>query len=235
MQIPLSKKDSFKIFDDIAIKYDSINTILSFGTHHIWRKKVRKNLPDMDSIKVLDLATGTGDVAFELLKHDKVNHVTGLDLSQEMLKVAVQKAKNKKVSDKVTFLNGNACQLPFAENSFEAATMAFGIRNVPDVNKCLSEIHRILKPGGKVLILEFSIPKNPVVRFLHLGYLRKILPFIGNLLSGHKFAYSYLNKTIETFPYRSDFVKKMNESGFKQAGYIDFTFGIVNLYWGLKG
>lgn len=249
MEIPVAKKDSFKIFDDIAGQYDRINSLLSFGIHSSWRRKLAAELPKrpagtaaQDStggaaeagINALDLATGTGDVAFTLLAEPGVRHVTGLDLSKGMLALASQKAEQKQLAAKTTFLHGDACALPFAEDAFDAVTMSFGIRNVPDVRQCLAEMLRTLKPGGKALILEFSLPENPVIRAGHLFYLRNILPAIGNLLSGHDFAYSYLNKTIETFPYRHDFVQLMTDQGFEQAQYRDLTFGIVNLYSGIK-
>lgn len=232
MEIPVAKKDSFKIFDDIAGQYDRINSLLSFGIHTRWRKKLAAALPSGDSIEALDLATGTGDVAFTLLQQARVKHVTGLDLSKGMLALASKKAEEKQVTGRTTFIHGDACALPFAEDSFDAVTMSFGIRNVPDVPKCLAEMRRVLRPGGKALILEFSLPENPIIRTGHLTYLRHILPTVGNVLSGHEFAYSYLNKTIETFPYRHTFVDLMTEQGFAKAGYQDLTFGIVNLYSG---
>lgn len=234
MEIPVAKKDSFKIFDDIAGQYDRINGLLSFGIHTRWRKKLAAALPAGEQLEALDLATGTGDVAFTLLEQPQVKHVTGLDLSKGMLALASKKAEEKQLAAKTTFLHGDACALPFAENAFDAVTMSFGIRNVPDVPQCLREMRRVLKPGGKALILEFSLPENAIVRTGHLTYLRHILPTIGNVLSGHEFAYSYLNKTIETFPYRHDFVDLMTAQGFADAAYQDLTFGIVNLYSGIN-
>lgn len=234
MEIPVAKKDSFKIFDDIAGQYDRINGLLSFGIHSRWRRRLAAQLPAGDAIEALDLATGTGDVAFTLLAEPRVRHVTGLDLSKGMLALASKKAAERELAAKTTFLHGDACALPFAENTFDAVTMSFGIRNVPDVPQCLAEMRRVLRPGGKALILEFSLPENAVIRAGHLFYLRNILPTIGNVLSGHDFAYSYLNKTIETFPYRHAFVKLMTEQGFRDAGHEDLTFGIVNLYSGIS-
>lgn len=234
MEIPVAKKDSFKIFDDIAGQYDRINGLLSFGIHSRWRQRLASQLPAGDAIEALDLATGTGDVAFTLLEQPRVKHVTGLDLSKGMLALASKKATEKNLAPRTTFLHGDACALPFAENAFDAVTMSFGIRNVPDVPRCLAEMRRVLRPGGKALILEFSLPENAIVRAGHLFYLRNILPTIGNVLSGHEFAYSYLNKTIETFPYRHDFVDLMTAEGFTAASYEDLTFGIVNLYTGIS-
>lgn len=234
VEIPVAKKDSFKIFDDIAGQYDRINGLLSFGIHTRWRNTLAADLPAGDNLQALDLATGTGDVAFTLLEHGRVGHVTGLDLSKGMLGFAGKKAEEKRLAARTTFVHGDACALPFAENTFDAVTMSFGIRNVPDVPKCLREMRRVLRPGGKALILEFSLPENPIIRAGHLFYLRNILPTIGNVLSGHEFAYSYLNKTIETFPYRHDFVSLMEAEGFADANYKDLTFGIVNLYSGIS-
>lgn len=234
MSIPMKKSESYRIFDAIASRYDFVNSVLSFGLHHVWRKRIRKELPKDTNLKVLDLATGTGDVALELAQSPQVQHITGIDLSEEMLAVGRTKVTARGLDKQIDMLNCNAQDLKFADNSFNATTMSFGIRNVPDVVACLRECHRVLKPGGRTLVMEFGLPKSRIVRFGHLFYLRNILPALGNMLTGHDFAYSYLNKTIETFPYGEDFLKLMREAGFKKVGCISLTFGIVNLYWGDK-
>lgn len=234
MTIPMKKSESYRIFDAIASRYDFVNSVLSFGLHHVWRKRIRQEMPKGNALKVLDLATGTGDVALELVKSPNVQKVTGIDLSEEMLAVGRTKIAAQGLDKKIEMLTGNAQDLKFSDQSFDATTMSFGIRNVPDVVACLRECHRVLKPGGRTLVMEFGLPKSRIVRFGHLFYLRNVLPFLGNMLTGHDFAYSYLNKTIETFPYGEDFLALMRQAGFKKVGCFSLTFGIVNLYWGDK-
>ena len=135
---------------------------------------------------------------------------------------------------KITLKTGDACNLPLEDESFDAITISFGIRNVPDVPKALREMHRVLRAGGKAMILEFSIPKNPIVRFGHLFYLRHVLPTVGGLISGDKAAYRYLNTSIEAFPYGQDFANLMTEAGFTQANVHPVTLGIANIYEGVK-
>ena len=235
MSLPIKKKDSFQIFDAIAGKYDAINSILSAGLHKKWRKKMLPKLPSGNQLTALDLATGTGDVALTLVSQPRVTNVVGLDMSKEMIEVGRKKINRKGLSEKIGFVVGDAQELPFPPRSFEVVTMSFGIRNVPDVKKCLGDALRVLKPGGRMLILEFGLPKSRLLRWAHLFYLRNVLPHIGKLLSGHDFAYRYLNETIETFPYSQKFVDLMDDVGFVHTGYQTLNLGIVNLYWGTKG
>jgi demethylmenaquinone methyltransferase/2-methoxy-6-polyprenyl-1,4-benzoquinol methylase len=234
MTLPHAKSESYRIFDAIAGRYDIINTVLSGGLHRLWRRAIRRALPTRARMKILDLATGTADVALELVKHPEVEAVTGLDLSVGMISLGREKVAARGLGQRIQLEVGDAQRLPYAAESFDAVTMSFGIRNVPDVEACLREIHRVLKPGGRGLILEFALPSSAVIRAGHLFYLRRILPHIGRMLSGHATAYSYLNQTIEEFPYGSAFVTLMRKAGFKQAGFHSLSLGIVNLYWGDK-
>jgi demethylmenaquinone methyltransferase/2-methoxy-6-polyprenyl-1,4-benzoquinol methylase len=234
MTLPHAKSESYRIFDAIAGRYDIINTILSGGLHRLWRRAIRRALPERIRMKVLDLATGTADVALELIKHPQVDTIVGLDLSVGMISLGREKLTARRLDDRIRLEVGDAQRLTYGAESFDAVTMSFGIRNVPDVEACLREIHRVLKPGGRGLILEFALPSSRLVRAGHLFYLRHILPPIGRLLSGHATAYSYLNQTIEEFPYGSAFVALMRNAGFEQAGFRSLSFGIVNLYWGDK-
>lgn len=234
MTLPYAKSDSYKIFDSIAGRYDLINTVLSLGLHRIWRREMRRKLPAHTEQTVLDLATGTADVAIELVKDVRVDKVVGVDMSEGMIAIGHAKLRKMGLNNRIQLQVGDAQALGYTANQFDAATMSFGIRNVPDVNACLSEIYRVLKPGGRGLILEFALPSSKVIRALHLFYLRKILPLVGRVLSGHGTAYTYLNQTIEEFPYGQNFVALMRKAGFQNATHRSLTFGIVNLYWGDK-
>jgi len=234
MPLPHAKIESYRIFDAIAGRYDIINTVLSGGLHRVWRRKLRQSLPERLNLTVLDLATGTGDVALELIKNPHVRKVKGLDLSKGMIARGRDKVAAAGYQDRIVLEVGDAQKIPFSDASFDAVTISFGIRNVADVKQCLSEIYRVLKPGGRCLILEFGLPKNNLLRSAHLFYLRHILPSLGRVLSGHATAYSYLNQTIEEFPYGAAFAEWMTNAGFTDAGHRPLSGGIVQLYRGDK-
>ncbi len=234
MALSHSKNESFKLFNDIAGRYDFINSVLSFGLHGKWRKLIRETLPRRNRMKVLDLATGTADVALELVSSPHVSHVDGIDMSQGMIEQGLIKVAKKKYQGKIDLRVGDAQHLPFADSSYDAVTISFGIRNIPDVKACISECYRVLKPGGRLIILEFALPSSKLVRNLHLFYLRNILPKVGKAFSGNDVAYKYLNETIEEFPYGERFTHIIEECGFDTTRYEELTMGIVNLYWGDK-
>lgn len=231
-----NKSQSWQIFSRIFTKYDQLNKILSLGLDSFWRKKMIQELQKfhLNVRCCLDLATGTGDVAFALLEQLKQipQKVIGLDLCEQMLSVAKQKAKKKKLE--VQFIWGDAEKIPFIANKFDCITMAFGIRNVENPNKCLQEIYRVLTPDGTVAILEFSLPQNAFIKTFVLLYLRYILPMIGWMFSGDKSAYVYLNKTIESFPHGLEFVSIMEQEGFVKIFHRPMSLGIVTLYLGKK-
>ncbi len=234
MSLSARKNESFKIFDEIANTYDFLNHFLSFGIDLYWRKKFLKKLPNIKNISALDLATGTGDVPIVLSRDPKVVSIKGIDRSKEMVARGSFKVTKKNLSNKIQLEIGDGVDIPFPESSFDLVTISFGIRNFNDPKKSLKNIFRVLKPGGRVLIMEFAIPKNFLIRKLYFFYFRNILPFLGNLLSGHNDAYSYLNKTVEDFPHGESFKLWMNEAGFSQTSFTAYTFGIVNLYCGEK-
>lgn len=233
-ELKARKKESYKIFDEVAGTYDSLNKLLSFGIDRYWRRQIRKNLPAGENLKVLDLATGTADVALLLGKDRRVERVDGIDMSQEMIDIGKQKANKRGLQSKVDLYIDDGCQLGHADNSFDVTTVSFGIRNFPDFKKGLSEKFRVLKPGGRAMIMEFSLPTSAIVKAFYLFYFRVVLPFVGNLLSGHGDAYSYLNKTVEDFPYGDDFAREMTAVGFENIRYHPLTFGIATLYIGDK-
>jgi len=236
MELKLSqrKKESYKIFDDIAPTYDFLNHFLSFGIDIYWRNKLLKHLPNNESINALDLACGTGDVGITLVNSPKIKKVTGLDLSKGMIEVGKTKLKKKNLESKIQLLIGDAVNIPAANNTFDLTTISFGIRNFSDAQKSLIDIHRVLKNNGRLMVMEFSIPKNFIFKKIYFFYFRHILPFIGNLVSKHGDAYTYLNKTVEDFPYGEDFLRLMKNAGFKQCRCIPLTFGIASLYIGDK-
>lgn len=226
----IDKTKSPEMFNKIAGRYDVINRILSFGLDIIWRRRVVKMAKKESPERILDLATGTGDLLIALTKELSSAHVIGLDPSEGMLAFAKQKIEKQHLEHRAELVKGDALALPFTDNDFDLVTMAFGIRNVPDVSKALSEIYRVLKPNGRVMILEFSLPKNRFIRAVNLFYLRSVIPVVGGLLSRNMRAYKYLNKTIEQFPYGELFIKLLESAGFVEAKFHPLTFGAVMIY-----
>ncbi len=229
------KKNAWKIFDRIYKKYDLLNHLLSVGLDFTWRKKLSDFAEIKEGKTVLDIATGTGDVLFSLAKHNPIlGGSVGVDMSFNMLKFAKEKGEKKHLSENVTFVLGDANCIPVKSGSFDVATMAFGIRNVTDPVIALKDIRRSLAKNGRVLVLEFSLPKNRIVKMLHLVYLRYFLPVIGKIISGDIEAYRYLNKTIEVFPYGDDFLSLMKKAGFSGCEQFPLTMGVVTIYRGFK-
>lgn len=228
------RKDVWKMFDAISPTYDKINRILSLGMDQRWRKKVASHLPEKEHLKILDLATGTGDQLIALFESQaSIQAATGIDLAAEMLAIGQEKIDKKPYKEQIKLVHADAEKIPFADESFDAATLSFGIRNVTSPVACLKEIHRVLKLHGRCLILEFSLPPKPIKGF-YLFYLRHILPRIGSLLSRNVGAYRYLNQTIETFPCGKEFCYLMREAEFKHIQAHPMALGAVTLYVGEK-
>lgn len=231
-----SRNEIWKMFDAISSTYDKVNRCMTFGLDLYWRKKMSSFLPEKEDLFILDTATGTADQIISLFKHSsKIKHVTGIDLSKEMVAIGKQKIEKQPYKDKVNLQVASALELPFADESFDCITMSFGIRNVTDVLSCLKEMRRVLKKSGRLLILEASLPKNILLKGFHLFYLRYLLPNIGGFISKQKHAYVYLNKTIETFPQGESFLSLLKEAGFKQAVAHPLTGGMVTIYQGDQG
>ncbi len=224
-----SRENVWKMFDEISPTYDRTNRIISFGMDQRWRERAAAFLPPQKNLKILDLATGTGDQALALIKsHASIHSITGIDLSKQMMEIA-----KRKIPSKMQFITADAEKLPFKSMSFNAATFSFGIRNVSDPLKALKEIYRVLLPKGRGLILEFSLPPQPI-RFFFLFYLRHILPLLAGVISNNRSAYQYLNQTIEHFPSGKEFCLLMKEAGFGRLKQIPMNFGSVTLYIGEK-
>lgn len=221
------------MFDRIARRYDFLNHFLSLGIDRSWRRKVIHHLRPFSPGHVIDVATGTGDLAIAVHKQLKCI-VTGVDVSENMMRIGAQKVKRKKLQERITFTAGKAEDLPFGEASFDAATVAFGVRNFGDLDRGLQEMLRVLKPGGPLVILEFSLPKNTILRKIYEFYLYRLLPLTGKLISGDPAAYNYLPESIKTFPKDDDFLQRMGKAGFEQLSWRPLTGGIVSLYTGQK-
>ncbi len=233
--LTIPKSESWRMFDEISSKYDLLNHLLSFGLHIVWRKKLSQFLTDKKGQNVLDLATGTADVLLSLFKnnsHIKEGH--GIDLADKMLAIGREKIAQKNLSKHITLKHGDATKIPFKNNTFDASTISFGIRNVTNPSDILTEMYRILNINGRALILEFSLPDNTILRILHLFYLRTAVPIIGAIVSGHYKAYKYLNQTIEAFPYGKNFCVLMEKAGFQHVKAHPLLFGIATIYQGDK-
>ncbi len=229
-----SRAEVWRMFDRIAHRYDLLNHLLSFNRDKAWRRKMTTLLPKRCKLVLLDLATGTADQLLAIFNSGQIARGVGLDPAEQMLAIGRQKIEERGLGDKLTLQTGSAEQLPFADRSFDIVTMSFGIRNVTDVSLALKEIHRVLKPEGRALILEFSLPKNGLLRRTFLLYFRHILPRLGELISGDATAYRYLNQTVETFPYGEDFSALMTKAGFVDARRTPLTFGVATIYQGDK-
>jgi len=220
-----------RMFDDISPHYDFLNHFLSLGIDIYWRKKFTRKLDIQDDYNILDVACGTGDVGFEILKKHSVS-ITGIDLSQKMVDLAQLKARKQNLGS-ITFLQGDAENLPLDDNSVDCLTISYGFRNISNYEIALSEFHRVLKPGGKLGILEFSEPKSKVVGFIFRIYFHHILPRIASLFSRSD-AYRYLPESVDFFPTRHDICRKIIYSGFQRAEIHDLTFGISTIFLGFK-
>lgn len=228
------KKESYKIFDDIAKTYDFLNHFLSMGIDIYWRNQLLKFIPKKENINALDLATGTGDVAITLSKAPNIKKITGLDLSIGMIEVGREKVKKKKLEQMINLMIGDGTNLEIQDKTVDLVTISFGIRNFNDPQKSLHEINRVLKTNGRVMIMEFSIPKNYFIKQIYFFYFRNLLPFVGNIVSKHKDAYTYLNQSVEDFPYGEEFLKLMKNAELDDLKAIPLTFGIATLYIGNK-
>ena len=228
------KAESWKMFDAISPRYDLLNRILSLGQDARWRRQILRHLPSRKGLVALDLATGTADVAITLAKEGSVRTVYGVDMAQEMLKVGRVKVEQEGLKDKIMLQQGDAQKLNFMDNTFDAVTISFGIRNVGDLRLGLMEMYRVLKKSGRVIILEFSIPENIFIRAGHWCYLNLVVPVIGFLFSGNFKAYQYLNQTIASFPYGDRFGKILKQMGFVRVEAHPLMQGTATVYVGEK-
>jgi len=223
------------MFNQISPTYDRANRILSFGLDQLWRKRLGSFLPKIGGMHILDCATGTGDQIIALLdRRSDIASIVGIDMAQAMIEIGKRKITKKSYAHKVEFHTASALDIPYPDNHFDCITISFGIRNVTDVMAAFKEFRRVLKPGGRVLILEGTIPRNKWLRSLHLFYLRYFLPKIGGLISQNFKAYRYLNQTIESFPQGEKFNGKMRAAGFVNVHAHLILGGVTTVYQGEK-
>ncbi|HLR50550.1 MAG TPA: bifunctional demethylmenaquinone methyltransferase/2-methoxy-6-polyprenyl-1,4-benzoquinol methylase UbiE [Candidatus Sphingobacterium stercoripullorum] len=222
------------MFDNISPTYDFLNHFLSFGIDIIWRKKAIASLKELQPQLMLDVATGTGDFAFEALKRLDPKKIIGVDISSGMLEVAQEKIEKRNLQDRFEVQLGDSEHLPFQQDTFDAVTVAFGVRNFENLSAGLAGIHKVLRPGGKAVILEFSNPKNFPIKQLYGFYSNAILPTIGKLFSKDSSAYTYLPDSIEQFPDGKEFEKILQSVGFTNTKVRPQTFGICTIYEGEK-
>ena len=216
-----------KIFDEVARHYDWLNTLFSLGIHKLWRKKLAEQLRGAEYN--LDIATGTAEVAIEVAKRHPATKTVGIDPSMNMLRIAKKKIEDLYLGKKIALISAAAENLPFSEKQFDSATIAFGIRNTVDHELSLKEIRRVLKENGKLLILEFAIPRNPVFKPLYMFYFRVLMPLVGSIY-GRGREYRYLAESAASFPQRKEFIQHLENAGFRDCLYSELTMGVVALY-----
>lgn len=229
-----SKREQVEqMFDSIAHRYDFLNRFLSLGIDQIWRKKAIASLKEVKPEYILDVATGTADLAIAALKLNP-KHVTGIDISNQMLAVGRDKIKAKLLHDKIELFQGDSSKLPFNDNKFDAITVAFGVRNFELLQQGLNEMNRVMRKGGKIAVLEFSKPKQFPVKQLYNFYFKYILPTWGGLISKSKSAYTYLPESVNHFPEGKEFAAYLENAGFSQIKIKPLTFGVCTLYTAIK-
>lgn len=227
------KEQMAKMFNNISHRYDFLNHLLSLGIDKLWRKKAISFLQPLRPQLILDVATGTGDFAIQALSLDP-RHITGIDISDGMLDMGRKKLEKLNLTQKITLERGDSENLHFSDNTFDAATVGFGVRNFEDLERGLSEILRVLRPGALLVVLEFSRPRQFPMRQLYNFYFKNILPGLGRLISSDKSAYTYLPESVEVFPDGTDFENILKKVGFKETACKPLTFGISSIYTALK-
>lgn len=225
------KKNIGSLFDRIAGNYDFLNHLFSLNIDKWWRRKAVKRLKG-EMTSVLDVAIGTADLTIEILRQGKARNITGIDLSEEMMRIGAEKVKKKGYKDIVNFRYANAQEMPFADNSFDCIVCAFGIRNFANLNDALKEMRRVLKKDGQLLILEFSYPSSRFVATVYDFYFHYIMPLIGRIVSGDKKAYQYFYKSVKTFVWGNEMLDLLAKAGFKNMQYKPLTLGIASIYYG---
>lgn len=230
----LGKKEQVaEMFNNISGNYDGLNRVISLGIDQSWRKKVVQLVGENNPKQILDIATGTGDLALMMMSLNP-DKITGLDISEGMLNVGKQKVKNAGLSGKIEMIVGDSENMPFDDNTFDAITVSFGVRNFENLDKGLQEIVRVLKPGGKFVVLETSNPTKTPFKQGYKLYTNIFLPIVGRLFSKDKVAYSYLSESANSFPFGKAFNNILEKNGFKEANNLPVTFGVASIYTALK-
>lgn len=227
------KEQVAQMFDNIANRYDLLNSILSLGIHKGWRKKCIKLLKAKQPTMILDVATGTADFAIECTKLNP-EKIVGIDISEGMMAVGRTKIQKLGLDKLISLESGNAETLSYADNSFDAIVVGFGVRNFQNLEKGLANLHRILKPGGQLLVLEFSYPRNWFIKNGYNFYFSYITPLIGKIFSKDTRAYSYLTESVKAFPNNERFTAIMDQLGYKKTSFKPLSLGIAAIYLGEK-
>lgn len=231
----LDKKNQVaEMFNQIAFRYDFLNRFLSGGIDIYWRKRAIKALKELHPHNILDVATGTGDLAIMINKYLHPKKTTGIDISKGMLDIGRAKLAKLKLKEQIELLEGDSEAINFPDDTFDAVTVAFGVRNFGDLEKGLSEMRRVLKPGGILVILEFSKPKQPAFKGLYNLYMKLVAPGIGKLISKNAEAYAYLTESVKAFPEGNDFLEILMKTGYLDTSLKPLSLGICTIYCGRK-
>jgi len=222
------------VFSNVASKYDIMNDAMSLGIHRVWKDAMMDWLAPRPDMKLLDVAGGTGDISFRFLKRAGGGHATVFDMTQPMLDAGRLRAEAEQQQDSLDWVCGDAMALPFADNSFDAYTISFGIRNVTRVQDAINEAYRVLKPGGRFLCLEFSAIPNPALQWAYDRYSFNVIPPLGQIIANDRDSYQYLVESIRKFPKQDDFADMIRKGGFNQVKYRNLSLGIAALHSGWK-
>lgn len=230
----MAKKETVRgIFDDIAPRYDLLNHLLSMNIDKGWRRQAMKHLGEEEKGRLLDVACGTGDFSIAACKAG-VRHVTGIDISANMVEIGRRKVAALGLEERIELQSGDSEQMAFGDGTFDAVTVAFGVRNFEHLEQGLREMQRVLRHGGKVVILEFSMPERFPMKQLYRWYFRRLLPVIGGWISGNRSAYAYLPESVMKFPQGKTFLDILGNCGFAETKQQKLSFGIASLYTGVK-
>lgn len=222
------------VFTNVASKYDVMNDAMSMGVHRIWKDAMMDWLAPRKGMKLLDVAGGTGDISFRFLKRAGGGHATVFDMTQSMLDEGRKRAEAESMQDSLNWVCGDAMALPFEDNTFDAYTISFGIRNVTRIQEAINEAYRVLKPGGRFLVLEFSTIPNPAMQWAYDRYSFNIIPPLGQIIANDRDSYQYLVESIRKFPKQDQFAQMIRDGGFSQVKYRNLSLGIAALHSGWK-
>ncbi len=223
-----------RVFSNVASKYDVMNDAMSMGIHRIWKEAMMDWLAPRNGQKLLDVAGGTGDISFRFLERAPQAHATVFDMTQGMLDAGRLRAEAENMADRLEWICGDAMALPFADNSFDVYTISFGIRNVTRPQEALNEAYRVLRPGGRLMVLEFSQIPNPAMQWAYDKYSFNVIPKLGKLIANDADSYQYLVESIRQFPDQDTFLQMVRDAGFENAKYRNLTMGIAALHSGWK-
>ena len=222
------------VFSSVASKYDVMNDVMSLGIHRVWKDAMMDWLAPIRGQALLDVAGGTGDISFRFLKRASGANATVIDLTEPMLAEGRKRAETVGISGQLEWVVGDAMALPFEDDSFDVYTISFGIRNVTDPQKALSEAYRVLKPGGRIMVLEFSHIPNNILQWFYDKYSFNVIPRLGQLIANDRRSYQYLVESIRKFPKQESFMKLVNAAGFENTKYRNLTMGVACLHSGWK-